>query len=185
MKYSGCILVLTGRSNFSEWRDETGRAEALTGSVHVYLRKYNKMRQQDGGVLFSPLFQGSDSVQTPLFVAFAYLCWEHSLSWEHSGPTLVSTRVYTHLCFWHNVAEMKVKRGVHVPLPPPPTTVFISRSNRSAVSCPPLNNSCLTSSLSCPQRQQISEYNSNEWGAFPGMPRWVGALEVIDCRITV
>ena len=66
-----------------------------TGSI--YLRN-NKIRQQDDGVLSSPLSQGSDRGETPLFVEFSYLGNIVEQQWS-------PYRVYTHF-LWHHVAEM-------------------------------------------------------------------------------
>ena len=58
------------------------------------------MRQQDDGVLSSPLSQGSDSGETPLFVGFSHL-GNMPVVEQHWYPH----RVYTHF-LWHHVAEM-------------------------------------------------------------------------------
>ena len=55
------------------------------------------MRQQDDGVLSSSVSQGSDSSETPLFVAFSHLGNIVDLHWSPYG-------VYTHF-LWHHVAD--------------------------------------------------------------------------------
>ena len=54
------------------------------------------MRQQDDGVLSSPLSQGSDRGQTPRFVSFSHL---GNIEEQHRSPH----GVYTHF-LWHHVA---------------------------------------------------------------------------------
>ena len=56
------------------------------------------MRQQDDGVLSSPVSQGSDSGETPLFVGFSDLGNIVEQHWSQYG-------VYTHF-LWQHVAEM-------------------------------------------------------------------------------
>ena len=56
------------------------------------------MRQQDDGVLSSPLSQGSDRGETPLFVGFSHLGNIVEQNWSPYG-------VCTHF-LWHHVAEM-------------------------------------------------------------------------------
>ena len=63
----------------------------------IYLRN-NKMRQQDDGVLSSPVSQGSDSGETPLFVRFSHIGNIVEQHWSPYG-------VYKHF-LWHRVAEM-------------------------------------------------------------------------------
>ena len=56
------------------------------------------MRQQDDGVLSSPLPQGSDSGETPLFVEFSHL---ENIVEQPWSPH----EVYTHF-LWHHGAQM-------------------------------------------------------------------------------
>ena len=66
--------------------------------IIVDILRNNKVRQQDDGVLSSPISQGSDSGETPLFVGFSHL---GSIVEQHWSPY----GVYTHF-LWHHVAEM-------------------------------------------------------------------------------
>ena len=59
------------------------------------------MRQQDVGILSSPLSQGSDRDETPLSVRFSHLGNIVGQHWSPKG-------LYTHF-LWHHVAEMMIR----------------------------------------------------------------------------